>query len=129
MNKKASRTANGALEYDLRNFPLGSKPPLNDHHIVDLYARRSLIKGDDYAVGFDGNEAWIAPSPDKLGRPARFYCLGPFYLFSVPFVFADNGARQESLGKKSFHGKEYDVARITFDEGVGDSPEDEYTKK
>ena len=50
----------------------------------------------------------------------------PFYFFGMPFVFADPGAKQESLGKKSFRGQEYDAVRITFAKGTGDTPDDYY---
>jgi len=50
----------------------------------------------------------------------------PFYFFGMPFVFADRGAKQESLGKKTFQGKEYEAVKITFAGGTGDTPEDYY---
>ena len=56
----------------------------------------------------------------------RFYMWTPFYFFGMPFAFADPGARQEPLGKKSFEGKEYDAVKITFVKGTGDSPDDYY---
>jgi len=51
----------------------------------------------------------------------------PFYFFGMPFVFADPGAIQESLGKKMFQGQEFDAVKITFKKGTGDSSEDFYT--
>ncbi|MDQ3314734.1 MAG: hypothetical protein M3505_08930 [Verrucomicrobiota bacterium] len=50
----------------------------------------------------------------------------PFYFFGMPFVFADPGALQESLGKKTFQGQEYDAVKITFQKGTGDSSDDFY---
>jgi hypothetical protein len=36
------------------------------------------------------------------------------------------GAQRESLGKKMFQGQEYDVTKITFRKGTGDSSDDYY---
>ncbi len=86
-----------------------------------------MITSDSYTLGSDGSEVWIKPGLDALGgTPPRFYMSTPFYFFGMPFVFADRGAKQESLGKKTFQKKEYDVVKITFAEGAGDTPDDYY---
>lgn len=58
--------------------------------------------------------------------PARFYISTPFYFFGIPFVFADPGVHAESLGEKVLNGRAYDVVKFTYDENVGDTPEDNY---
>ncbi len=89
--------------------------------------RAGLITSEKYTLGSNGKEVWIKPGLDALGgTPPRFYMWTPFYFFGMPFVFADPGAKQESLGKKSFRGQEYDAVRITFAKGTGDTPDDYY---
>ncbi len=98
-----------------------------DHQLFDLGSRDGLITSDAYALGANGGEVWIKPGLDVLGgTPPRFYMWTPFYFFGMPFVFADAGAVQESLGKKSFQGQEYDVTKVTFKKGTGDSSDDFY---
>jgi hypothetical protein len=61
-----------------------------------------------------------------LGLPPRFYSSTPFYFFGLPFLFADPGAKIKSLGTKELNGTEYNVVEITYDPGVGDTPDDNY---
>ena len=98
-----------------------------DHQLFDLRTRTGLITSEKYTLGSNGKEVWIKPGLDALGgTPPRFYMWTPFYFFGMPFVFADPGAKQESLGKKSFRGQEYDAVRITFAKGTGDTSDDYY---
>ena len=113
------------VEYDLAWQ--SAKGELRDHQLFDLKSRAGLISSDKYTLGTSGGEVWITPGLDALGgTPPRFYMWTPFYFFGMPFVFADPGAKHESLGRKSFEGKEYDVVRITFAKATGDTPDDYY---
>jgi hypothetical protein len=113
------------VEYDLTWK--SAKDKQADHQLFDLQSRSGLITSDKYTLGKSGGEVWVKPGRDALGgTPPRFYMGTPFYFFGMPFVFADPGARQESLGKKMFQGKEYDAVRITFAKGTGDTSDDYY---
>lgn len=116
----------GGVEFDLTSKSAGGAK--KDHQLFDLKQRTGLITNDRYTLGNDGKEVWIKPGLDALGgTPPRFYMGTPFYFFGMPFVFADPGAKQESLGKKTFHGQDYDAVKITFAKGTGDTPDDFYT--
>ena len=115
----------GTLEYD-QQMELRGIVNLSDNQLFDLQSRKALITSDNYKVGFDGNEAWITPNVEALGIPPRFYALTPFYFFGLPFLFSDPGANLESLGTKELNGKEYDVVKVTYDAGIGDTPDDDY---
>ncbi len=112
----------GTLEYDLR------RGEWTDHQLIDLKGRRVRITSEAYTIGFDGEDVWITPDRDALnyGAPPRFYSGTYFYFFALPFVFADPGTRVEKLEPRTLDGKAYDVLRVTYEAGVGDSPEDEY---
>lgn len=113
------------VEYDLAYK--SPKETSQEHQLFNLQTRSGLITSDKYSLGTSGGEVWIKPGLDALGgTPPRFYMWTPFYFFGMPFVFADPGAKLESLGKKSFRGQEYDAVRITFAKGTGDSPDDYY---
>lgn len=113
------------VEYDLTWK--SAKGERKDHQLFDLQTRAGLITSEKYMLGSDGNEVWMKPELDALGGiPPRFYIGTPFYFFGMPFVFADRGAKQESLGTKIIQGKEYDAVRITFAKGTGDTPDDYY---
>ena len=114
-----------SAEYDLTWE--NAKGARKDHQLFNLRTREGLITGAAYTLGSAKGEVWITPGLDALGgTPPRFYMWTPFYFFGMPFVFADPGATQESLGRKSFQGREYDATRVTFKSGTGDSPEDYY---
>ena len=114
-----------SVEYDLTyERPNGEK---RDHQLFDLRSRDGLITSGAYTLGAGKGEVWIKPGLDALGgTPPRFYMWTPFYFFGMPFVFADPGAKHESLGKKKFQEQEYEAVRITFAAGIGDSPDDFY---
>ena len=97
-----------------------------DQHLFNLRSRDGLVTSEGYTIGCDRGEVWVRPNPDAVGMPPRFYLWTPFYFFGMPFVFADPGAQQEALGKRTIAGVEYDVVKLTFAKGTGDSPEDYY---
>ncbi len=117
--------AYGTLEYD-QTFDLKGKFTLTNHQLIDLKSRNVLITSDDYKLGFDGQEAWIVPNIQALGIPPRFYASTPFYFFGLPFLFADPGVNTEPLGIKELNGKEYNVVKFTYEQGIGDTPDDDY---
>ncbi len=118
--------AEGRVRFDL--VWKSKKGEMKDTHLFDLHSRRGVITAEAYqlGVGADG-EVWVTPTPEALGgRPPRFYLWTPFYFFAMPFVFADPGAKHESLGRKTFRGEECDAVKVTFEKGVGDTPDDYY---
>ncbi|MEO8044628.1 MAG: DUF6503 family protein [Spartobacteria bacterium] len=113
------------VEYDLSWK--SAREERKDHQLFDLQSRSGLITSDKYTLGSSSGEVWIKPGLEALGKtPPRFYMTTPFYFFGMPFVFADPGAKTESLGKKTFRGQEYDAVKITFRKGAGDTPDDYY---
>lgn len=74
---------------------------------------------------FDGSHAWVSPDTAQF-RGARFHLRTWTYFLAAPFKLRDPGARLVELGPLPLLGKEYPVARLTFDSGVGDTPEDWY---
>jgi hypothetical protein len=67
----------------------------------------------------------VAPASAKLER-ARFHLLTWPYFAALPMKLADPGAHLQLLGERSLRGKVYQAVRLTFDPGVGDTPEDWY---
>ncbi len=93
----------------------GKKGDKQEHQIFDLQNRSGLITSKEYTLGSSQGEVWIRPGIEALGgTPPRFSMWTPFYFFGMPFVLADPSAKQESLGKKTFRGQEYESVRITF---------------
>lgn len=124
--------AHGGMEqwrtFQSLSYAVNFNDRLMDQQRVDLPSRKVLISGEDFRLGFDGTDVWYIgrKEQDFPAGSARFYHNLHFYFFAMPFVFADPGLQYQSLGKKSFRGIDYDVLQITYKNGVGDSPDDEY---
>lgn len=99
-----------------------------ERHTVDLKNRKTRIEKDSsWTIGYDGKEVWVAPNKEAYpGRSARFYYNLHFYFFGIPFVLADPGTKHEYLGKSTVDGETYEVVRVTYEDPVGDTPEDQY---
>ncbi len=98
-------------------------------YAVDLATRKILIEGEKGQVGFDGENVWIAPSKEAFptgGRPHRFMYSMAFYFLGIPYVYADPGVIASEPMKETFDGKTYDVVRVSYEVGVGDSSGDTY---
>lgn len=74
---------------------------------------------------FDGSRAWVSPDTAQF-RGARFHLRTWTYFLAAPFKLRDPGARLVEMGSLPLLGKDYPAARLTFDSGVGDTPEDWY---
>lgn len=74
---------------------------------------------------WDGEQAWIYPADTPTINP-RFWALTGFYFQQIPFVLADPGLTYTVLPDEDIEGKPYDMVKISFGTGVGDSPDDNY---
>lgn len=96
-------------------------------HLTQLKNRKTRISHEDYTIGFDGKEVWVAPDKAAFGKgSARFYHNLRFYFFGLPFLLADPGINYEELPQKEINGIMYDAVKISYQAGVGDAPEDYY---
>lgn len=73
-----------------------------------------------------GEDAWIAPDTLEAINP-RFWATTGYYFEQIPFVLADPGLRYEALPPDTLDGEAYDLVRVGYEAGVGDSPGDTYT--
>lgn len=99
-----------------------------EEHTVELKSRRSLIEvPGKYKLGFDGKDVWISPHRDSFsGQSPRFMHNLRFYFVAIPFVFTDPGVNIKDGGMVTTNGKEYHLVHVTFEDHIGDAPEDHY---
>ena len=80
-------------------------------------------------IVYDGQTAWLSPKDAQVpGPPPRFHALTWPYFVAAPYKLDDPGTRHAST-KKHIVRNAKDRRRgtkITFDAGVGDTPEDWY---
>ena len=99
--------------------------------LVDLYDRREYIKqtgaegGEDVEMGYDGENVWITADTTYKGNPL-FYKNLMFYFYAMPWVLADDGIQYAQAEPLEFNGKTYPGILVSYDDGVGFSPKDNY---
>ena len=94
-------------------------------HITDLWSRNDKILTPNYSMGFDG-KVWLTNGPKPYKGNPEFYHNLMFYFYAMPFVLADDGINYGETAPLQFEGKTYPGIQITYNDGVGTSPKDEY---
>ncbi len=93
--------------------------------VTNLWNRKIRLETSEKVIGFDGENVWVAPDSVEVGN-ARFYHNLYFYFYAMPFVVGDPGAFYEDVEPREIHGKSYNGIKVTYGEGVGDTPDDFY---
>jgi len=94
---------------------------------TDLHNRYSLIEMPKHTIGFDGDVVWLQNKDNTVydGNPKFYYNL-MFYFYAMPFILADDGIIYEDVDPLNCEGQSYPGIKISYESGVGESPEDEY---
>lgn len=94
---------------------------------TDLKDRYTLIEMPKHTIGFDGEVLWMKNRDNTKyeGNPKFYYNL-MFYFYAMPFVLADDGIMYAEAEPLVFEGKTYPGIQISYESGVGESPDDEY---
>jgi hypothetical protein len=96
-------------------------------HTISLPQRLTKIETKDWSIGYDGSDVWLLENETgSYEGNARFYHNLMFYFYAMPFVLSDDGINYEMLEPVELKGKAYEAVKISYNNGVGDSPEDEY---
>lgn len=105
----------------------GGNTMIDGQMITDTPAGRSRFELKDGTVlVFDGQDAWTSPE-DSAFQGARFHVLTWPYFLAAPWKLDDPGTHLKDLGKQPYkNGEKLKAARLTFDSGIGDSPDDWY---
>lgn len=122
--------AHGGLETwkAMKSLEFTMKKPNGDEiTTTNLKNRSSLIETPNHMIGFNGEDVWLK-NKDTIqykGNP-RFYYNLMFYFYAMPFILADDGIIYEDVEPLVFEEKSYPGIKISYESGVGESPEDEY---
>lgn len=87
--------------------------------------RTRLVISEDTVAVFDGKDIWVAPNDTAINRVDFHLKTWPYFL-KAPYKLLDPGTKLEDLGTDSLTGDLYDTARLTFEPGTGDTPDDWY---
>ena len=97
----------------------------NEKQLIDLKDRRERIEASNITMGYDGTKIWAESDTTYKGNPV-FYKNLMFYFYAMPFVLADEGINYTTVPAITFDSIDYPGIKISYDSGVGESPEDEY---
>lgn len=93
--------------------------------LVDLQNRYTKIESENQTVGFDGENVWVYPPSENADQQRMRYNL-MFYFYAFPFVVGDPGVNYEESEPIDLDGNTYNTVKVTYNSGVGDSPNDSY---
>ncbi|MGB6153984.1 MAG: DUF6503 family protein [Pricia sp.] len=102
------------------------KPDAAETHNIDLYDRRDKIVMPTASMGYDGENVWLMNEGKTYEGNAAVYHNLMFYFYAMPFVLADDGINYADTEALEFEGKSYPGIHISYDDGVGASPKDDY---
>lgn len=95
---------------------------------VEQTGRRTYHEytGGDMRLAWDGEKAWSENW--EGGAPPRFLALLNYYFVNLPWLTMDDGVNLTDVGTETLWDDpvEYATVRMTFEPGVGDTPDDYY---
>jgi len=121
---KSKFNLNEVVQFDLK-LMFGGKERFNGR--MYIMTDGSKIKMEDALTlkYWDGNKAMVLPSEENEAK-ARFDLLTWSYFFTAPYKLSDAGTNHEYLGQLNLGGSEFEANKLTFNQGVGDTPDDWY---
>ena len=104
------------------------KPEGQEVTTTDLKNRKALIESPDHAIGFDGQKPWLLSKSnvEYKGYDPQFGYNLMFYFYTMPFILSDDGIKFSEAEPLTFEGVTYPGIKISYDSGVGATPEDIY---
>ncbi|WP_422105265.1 hypothetical protein [Winogradskyella sp.] len=92
-----------------------------------LKTRAELIDAPTYTMGFDGDSLWVTEKDgNEYKGNAKFYKGLMMYFYAMPFIVGDDGILYEEVEPLTFEGKTYPGIMISYEAGIGVSPDDQY---
>ncbi len=104
-----------------------NKPKNYELTITDLKNRYSYIETNTFKLGYNGTDVWLQENKGFTydGNPNFYYNL-MFYFYAMPFVLGDSGITYQNVDALQYEGKSYPGIKISYENNIGESPEDEY---
>ncbi len=108
------------------NISFGGKERLDGK--ITMFTNSSKIridKKDQSKLIYNGENVFLCPE-DASEKGARFDMFTWTYFFALPYKLSDPGTNWELKNSKPLDGAEHQTAKLTFDKGTGDAPDDWY---
>ncbi len=124
-HKKEEFLKHKAVQFDI-DLTFGGKQRLDA--TITMLTNSSKIridKKDNSKLIFDGEKVLLIPS-DASEKGARFDMFTWTYFFGLPYKLNDPGTKWELEEMRPLNEVDHQTARLTFDQGTGDAPDDWY---
>lgn len=103
------------------------KPNGKEVTTTNLRTRAERIDTPTYSLGSDGHLLWVNEKGDEAYKGnAKFYKGLMMYFYAMPFIVGDDGIIYEEAKPLEFEGTSYPGILISYEAGVGASPDDQY---
>ena len=116
------------ISFECRFLPAGGSSPIISREVIEQGSRHAYIDypGTEMRLAWDGEGAWS--SSWQGAYPPRFMALLNYYFLNLPWLTQDPGLilGDPETARLWDDPTEYVTIRMTFEPGVGDTPDDYY---
>ncbi|WP_074408193.1 DUF6503 family protein [Aquimarina megaterium] len=84
-----------------------------------------IDKKDESKLIYTGENVFLCPE-DANDKGARFDIFTWTYFFAMPYKLNDPGSKLELENMRALNKVDYQTAKLSFEKGIGDSPDDWY---
>ena len=124
-HKKSSFLEEGMIQFDI-DLNFGGNDRLDATISMATNSSRIRIdKKDGSSLIYDGKKVYISPE-NANDRGARFDMFTWTYFLALPYKLNDSGTFWEKMSDLTLDEKVFDTAKLTFKNGIGDTPDDWY---
>ncbi len=124
-HKKEQFLSKKAVSFDMDIFFGGNQAFKGKVTMLTDSTKIRMDMKDGVSLIYDGEKVYQTPSDAKVER-ARFGIFTWSYFFLFPYKLDDPGTIWQDYEDNKLNGKTYKTQKLTFDKGIGDSPEDWY---
>ncbi len=125
VHQKENFSNNEAVAFNIHiNF--GGKERLKGRITMLTNSTKIKIeKEDGTTLVYNGEDVFLYPEENNYNG-ARFDIFTWPYFFSMPFKLTDEGTQWQEKKERKLHSTNYQTAKLTFEDHVGDAPDDWY---
>ncbi|MGH7884157.1 MAG: DUF6503 family protein [Thermodesulfobacteriota bacterium] len=124
-HKKEEFLSKKAISFDIDVFFGGNQAFKGKVTMLTNSTRIRMDMEDGVSLIYDGDKVYQTPSEAEV-KGARFGIFTWSYFFLFPYKLSDPGTIWQDYENNKLNGKPYKTQKLTFDKGVGDSPDDWY---
>ncbi|MEX2399901.1 MAG: hypothetical protein WD423_03955 [Rhodothermales bacterium] len=118
--------ANEPADLQFKSFLVADNETRRVYHDLLTVGAYGNPRPVEARFAWTGEDAWMYPDSIESVNP-RFWATTGYYFEQIPFILSDPGTFHERMADEELDGEMHDVVRVTFGQGVGDSPGDAYT--